>query len=145
MITVIAGSRHGPTVGDVTDAVAHCGWVPSLVVSGGARGGDQAGEQWAALNGVPTVVHRAAWNRPDGTLDRGAGLKRNVTMAQRSEALIAIWDGESPGTGHMIRTALAKGLRVYVYKPKSARPRESYSQDGNAVFPTTPPLPGVRP
>lgn len=121
MITIIAGSRDGPTAQDVAEAVHWCGWTPSLVVSGGARGGDQAGERWASLHGVPVVVHKAEWNRPDGTIDRGAGHKRNVKMAERSEALIAIWDGQSPGTNHMIQTALARGLRVYVYKPRSAR------------------------
>lgn len=121
MITIIAGSRRGPTAQDVADAIAHCGWTPSLVVSGGAAGGDQAGERWAGQNGVPVVVHRARWNLPDGSTDRGAGRARNVKMAERAEALIAIWDGQSPGTNHMIRTALARGLRVYVWKPRSAR------------------------
>lgn len=121
MITIIAGSRDGPTVQDVAEAAAQCGWTPSMVVSGGARGGDQAGERWAAMHGVPVVRMLARWNRPDGTLDRGAGHKRNVKMAERSETLIAIWDGKSPGTNHMIQTALVRGLRVYVYKPRSAR------------------------
>ena len=121
LVTIIAGSRDGPTVQDVAEAVAQCGWMPGAVVSGGARGGDQAGERWAAMHGVPVVVHKAEWNRPDGTIDRGAGHKRNVKMAGRADALIAIWDGKSPGTNHMIQTALARGLRVYVYKPRSAR------------------------
>lgn len=103
MITIIAGSRDGPTARDVAEAVA------------------QAGERWASMHGVPVVVHKAEWNLPDGTIDRGAGHKRNVKMAERSDALIAIWDGKSPGTNHMIQTALARGLRVYVYKPRSAR------------------------
>ena len=121
LITIIAGSRDGPTAQDVAEAVHWCGWTPSLVVSGGARGGDQAGERWASMHGVPVVRMPAKWQRPDGSVDRGAGHARNARMAAGSEALIAIWDGKSPGTNHMIQTALAKGLRVYVYKPRSAR------------------------
>jgi hypothetical protein len=121
VITIIAGSRDGPTAQDVANAVALCGWAPSVVVSGGARGGDEAGQRWAARHGVPVVIHKANWNLPGGGIDRGAGHKRNVKMAERSDALIAIWDGKSPGTNHMIQAALARGLRVYVYKPRSAR------------------------
>lgn len=121
MITVIAGSRDGPTVEDVRDAVQWCGWTPTVVVSGTARGGDQAGERWAALNGVPLVRMPAAWIGPDGAHDRAAGRKRNRTMAECSQALIALWDGRSPGTKHMIGVALELGLRVYVWKPRSAR------------------------
>lgn len=125
MITIIAGSRDGPNVRDVTEAVRLCGWAPSVVISGTAGGGDLAGERWAFLHGVPVVRMAAKWRLPGGMLDRGAGHKRNVEMAKRSDALIAIWDGKSPGTNHMIQTALARGLRVYVYRPRSARAAEA--------------------
>ena len=36
-------------------------------------------------------------------------------MAENADALLAIWDGESRGTKHMIDTAREKGLEVYVY------------------------------
>jgi hypothetical protein len=36
-------------------------------------------------------------------------------MADRANALIAAWDGQSTGTADMIRRAKAKGLRVHVY------------------------------
>lgn len=121
MITIIAGSREGPTARDIAEALEYCSWTPSVVVSGGARGGDRAGELWAGLHGVPVVRMLAKWQRPDGTIDRGAGHKRNEQMAEQAEALLALWDGQSPGTRHMIQTALAKGLRVYVWKPRSAR------------------------
>jgi hypothetical protein len=35
-------------------------------------------------------------------------------MAQNADALIAVWDGQSPGTKHMIDVAKARGLRVFV-------------------------------
>ena len=37
-------------------------------------------------------------------------------MAQNSEALLAIWDGKSPGTKHMIEVANEMKLDVYVYR-----------------------------
>jgi hypothetical protein len=36
-------------------------------------------------------------------------------MSEVAEALIALWDGQSRGTKHMIETARKKGLRCYVY------------------------------
>ena len=121
MITIIAGSRQGVTLDDVAQAVQAAPWQPSAVISGMAPGADRLGERWAALNGVPVVGMPAKWKLPGGMTDRGAGHKRNVKMAERAEALIAIWDGQSPGTRHMIQTALAWGRRVFVWKPASAR------------------------
>lgn len=42
-------------------------------------------------------------------------------MADRAEALVAIWDGQSRGTKHMIDTARAQGLRVYLWRPAACR------------------------
>jgi hypothetical protein len=35
-------------------------------------------------------------------------------MAQHADALVAIWDGKSPGTKHMIEVAKARGLSVFI-------------------------------
>ena len=35
-------------------------------------------------------------------------------MAEAADALAAFWDGESPGTDHMIRSARRRGLRLLV-------------------------------
>lgn len=70
------------------------------VVSGGARGIDQAGEWWAATKGIPVKVFCADW----AVLGKGAGMHRNVEMAKYADCLVAIWDGKSSGTKHMIET-----------------------------------------
>lgn len=90
------------------------------VVSGGARGVDELGERWAAAHGVHCHRMRADWAR----LGRNAGLIRNRAMAEYAAAgeaiglgrggLVAVWDGASPGTNHMIHEAEECGLRVYV-------------------------------
>jgi hypothetical protein len=43
-------------------------------------------------------------------------------MAGKAEALVAVWDGASRGTKHMIREAGKRGLRVFVYE--TGRPEE---------------------
>lgn len=110
MRTIIAGSR-GLGLSHVQVAMCLCGWVPSEVVSGGARGVDYAGEIWAKANGIPVKVFPADWDK----YGRGAGYRRNTQMAEYAEALVAVWDSESRGTHHMITVAKNAGLRVYVY------------------------------
>ena len=36
-------------------------------------------------------------------------------MAANADALVAVWDGVSPGTKNMIAQARLQGLRVHVY------------------------------
>lgn len=36
-------------------------------------------------------------------------------MGKYADALIAIWDGQSRGTLHMINVAKERGLKVYTY------------------------------
>jgi len=46
---------------------------------------------------------------------RRAGYLRNVRMSECADALIALWDGWSPGTKHMIDIAVRKGLLTHVH------------------------------
>jgi hypothetical protein len=111
MRTIIAGSR---TIRDITplyEAIEDCGWTPTVVISGGARGIDSIGEWWAKQNNIIVEVYPANWSR----FGRGAGKIRNAEMALKAEALIAIWDGYSKGTGHMIDCARANNLKIYVH------------------------------
>lgn len=110
MKTIIAGSRAGPKYSDLTEAIKSCGWSPSVIVSGTARGADQLGEAWAVNNGVPIERYAADWAK----FGRAAGPIRNKIMAQNAEALIALWDGKSSGTKNMIELAKTYGLKVYV-------------------------------
>ena len=112
--TIIAGSRDIIAPATVEAAARASGLAPyiSEVVSGGARGVDALGEAWAALRGIPVRVFPADWRR----YPRTAGRLRNTEMAHYAEALIAVWDGRSPGTKHMIDTMQAVGKTTYVYR-----------------------------
>ena len=80
------------------------------VVSGGARGVDTLGERYAKEMRVPVKLFMADWN----TNGKAAGYIRNGEMADYADALIAVWDGVSKGTGHMIDQARQRHLRVFV-------------------------------
>lgn len=111
MRTIIAGSREGATEQDVENAVNTCGWIPTVIISGTARGADKLGELWAEKNNLDIVRMPANWDLHG----KSAGYKRNAEMAAVAEALIALWDGKSKGTKHMIDLALANNLKVHIY------------------------------
>ncbi len=111
MRTIIAGSRGITDSKVVEDAVISSGFSPTEVLCGTARGVDLLGKVLANQMGIPVKDYPADWD-VDG---RGAGYKRNIVMADNADALIAVWDGKSRGTKHMIDTANKKGLKVYVH------------------------------
>lgn len=111
MKTIIAGSRSITNYKTVVYAVSQCGWVPSAIVSGCAPGVDTLGEEFAKQFNLPIHKYPADWN----TQGRAAGPIRNRQMGDNADALIAIWDGKSPGTGDMIKYARQKGLKVFVH------------------------------
>jgi hypothetical protein len=112
MKTIIAGSRTCTDINHIMSAIADCGWIPTEIISGTARGVDQLGETWAIANNTPLKRFPADWTKHG----KSAGYIRNVEMAENADALIAIWDGVSRGTKHMIDIATQKGLKVFVYR-----------------------------
>src|SRR3954470_22491542 len=107
---IVAGSRNVTEFYIVARALNCCKLNIGEVVSGCARGVDSLGEQWARLSGIKVKQFPADWNAHG----RGAGFIRNIEMARYADALVAIWDGKSPGTKHMIETAVKLGLIVKV-------------------------------
>ncbi len=91
----------------VRDAITNSGFEVTEVVSGGAQGIDTAGELWANREGLPIKYMPADWSQ-----GRGAGFARNEQMAEYADALVAIWDGHSNGTRHMI--SLMPSKKTYV-------------------------------
>ncbi|HLI50195.1 MAG TPA: DUF2493 domain-containing protein [Thermomicrobiaceae bacterium] len=108
---IVAGSRGITDLNLVERAIQRSGLTVDEVVSGGARGVDQLGEQWARQHGLPVRRFPADWVRHG----KAAGYRRNEEMAAYATHLVAIWDGMSRGTKHMIQTAKRRGLPVHVY------------------------------
>ena len=111
MKTIIAGSRNITDYSQVEAAVKAASWEVTEVISGGARGVDELGEWYATSNNIPLRIKPADWSR----FGRAAGPIRNQEMAEIADALIAVWDGESRGTAHMIETMRKKTSNVYVH------------------------------
>lgn len=116
MKTIIAGGRDVTTYTYVEEAIIQSGFNITEVVSGCARGADTLGEQWATRNNVAVKKFPADWDN----LGKKAGYVRNYQMGDYADALIALWDGESRGTKHMIDYATKKMLKVFIYYVKES-------------------------
>ena len=44
--------------------------------------------------------------------------KRNEYMVEKSEIVIAVWDGSTSGTGYTVNFAKEKGKKIYVLNPE---------------------------
>lgn len=110
MRTIIAGSRHITDYSKLLTAIDKVSWFIECILSGAARGTDKLGEIYALENNIPLEVYPAKWE----FYGKAAGRVRNILMAERSDALIALWDGVSPGTGNMIDEARKRKLKMHV-------------------------------
>ncbi len=99
MKVIIAGSRSIKSYSTIEEAIKLSAYKITEIVSGRARGVDRLGEEYARLNGIPVKLFPADWD----TFGNQAGHMRNEEMGDYADALIAIWDGKSNGTKHMIQ------------------------------------------
>ncbi len=111
MRVIIAGSRGITDYVQVLIAVGMSKFDVTTVVSGCAKGVDTLGEEYAEDCNIPVDRYPANW----AVNGRAAGAIRNEQMARNADALIAVWDGRSPGTKNMIKIAKALGLKVYIH------------------------------
>ena len=75
------------------------------IISGGAKGADLLGEQYASNKNLHVKLFPADWAQ----YGKSAGIKRNSEMAQYADHCICFWDGQSKGTEKMI--SLASGFK----------------------------------
>lgn len=70
----------------------------SQIISGGAKGADILGAQFAIDNKIELIEYKPDWKK----YGRSAGFKRNVDIIENCDFCIAFWDGKSNGTKHDI-------------------------------------------
>lgn len=114
MKVIIAGSRDLINIADVVDAINHANIEITTVISGGARGVDSLGEKWAENNGVEVQRYLADWDK----YGKRAGIVRNKEMSLVGDALIAVWDGKSSGTKHMIDLMIKRRRPTFIWRVK---------------------------
>lgn len=82
------------------------------VVSGGARGADSLGEQWANEQNIPINIFPAQWEK----YGRSAGFRRNKDIINNCDMVAAFWDGQSRGTENSIQLAKEQRKPVRIFK-----------------------------
>ena len=85
------------------------------ILSGGCRGADALGEQYAKKHGYDIVRFPALWNK----YGRAAGIVRSKEIANTADVIICFWDGKSTGTKFLIEYAnkLNKVIHIYPTAP----------------------------
>lgn len=77
------------------------------IISGGATGADNFGEEFAKINNIKLTIFKADWK----THGKAAGPIRNKRMAEYADCLYAFPGGR--GTQSMINEAKRKGLIIW--------------------------------
>lgn len=120
MKLLIAGSRTlFPTIPLLQALISETGLEVTEIVSGGANGVDAQAKKLTelstSLNYLSMVLlgrHKefpADWDK----YGKAAGHIRNTEMANYSDALLIIWDGESKGSSNMKYQMLQLGKPVF--------------------------------
>ena len=80
------------------------------IVSGGAKGIDTCAAEFARANNLKLTEFLPDYKR----FGKGAPLKRNITIIEYADIIVAFWDGKSKGTVFVIENAkkLGKEIRV---------------------------------
>lgn len=86
-------------------------------VSGGAKGGDKLGEDYAQANGYKVTQFKPDWSK----YGRAAGPMRNTDMLNYIDkadypVVIAFWDGASKGTYNTLKTAKRMQIPTHVIR-----------------------------
>jgi hypothetical protein len=84
--------------------------LPSMVVSGGARGADELGERWANAQGIPTIILKPDWKKHG----KAAGLLRNTDIVNACTHMIAFPSKTGKGTQDSIRKAKKQNIELLV-------------------------------
>ena len=83
------------------------------IISGGARGVDASAKDYALQHGLKLTEYLPEYAR----YGRAAPLKRNITIIENADLLLAFWDGASRGTKYVIDNCKKRNIPVKIYMP----------------------------
>jgi len=84
------------------------------IVSGGAVGIDTCARDYALAQDIKLTEFLPEYEK----YGRLAPLKRNITIIEHSDLVLAFWDGASRGTKFVIDNCKKRGIPVRVFTPK---------------------------
>jgi uncharacterized phage-like protein YoqJ len=80
------------------------------ILSGGAVGVDTCAKEYAQTHQIKLTEYLPDYRR----YGRGAPLKRNLTILQNADLVLAFWDGKSRGTKYVIENARKLGVPIQI-------------------------------
>lgn len=81
------------------------------IISGGARGIDTLANEYAHKNNLKLTEFLPEYK----IYGRAAPLKRNITIIENSDLVLAFWDGVSRGTKYVIENCKKTGKPIKVF------------------------------
>ena len=93
------------------------------IVSGGAKGIDTCGEQYAKRHGLKLTVFYPEYEQ----YGKRAPLLRNHDIVKYADLVFAFWDGVSRGTSYTVELAKTYGKPVRVFILKDGQYKETLS------------------
>ena len=81
------------------------------IISGGAKGIDSCAREYALANNIKLTEFLPEYEK----YGKNAPLKRNITIIENADIVLAFWDGESGGTKYVIDNCGRMGVPVKVY------------------------------
>lgn len=112
MNLAIVGSRDYPNLNEVVEYVNSLP-LDTVIVTGGARGVDDAAQFAAEARGMKVIVFKADWEK----YGKAAGPIRNLEIEKNSNAVTAFWDLKSRGTLDCISNFRKSGKTVEIKVP----------------------------
>lgn len=85
------------------------------IVSGGAKGIDTCAREYALAHGLKLTEFLPEYDK----FGRGAPLKRNITIIEYADLVLAFWDGTSRGTKFVIDNCKKLGKEVKIFLSKN--------------------------
>ena len=87
------------------------------ILSGGAAGVDTSAREYALAHAIPLTEFLPDYRR----YGRAAPLKRNISIIESADLVLAFWDGTSRGTRFVIEHCKQRGttVRVFLWREKS--------------------------
>ena len=113
MKVAVIGSR-GLTV---TDLGKYLPENTTEIISGGAKGVDSSAREYALSHGIKLTEFLPDYDK----YGRNAPLKRNITIIENADVVLAFWDGESRGTKFVIDNCKKMGIPVKIFDPNSTQ------------------------
>ena len=81
------------------------------IISGGAKGVDMSAREFALAHGIRLTEYLPEYDR----FGRGAPLRRNITIIEQADLVLAFWDGRSHGTKFVIDQCKSRKIPLKVF------------------------------